>query len=193
MDNLVIAKYQDGRMLKGRTLDIGPNKNEFHLTTLEGEQKWVNLRELKSVFFVKALEGGSARNRAGTTDRPKHGRKITIEFEDGEQLVGTSFDHRITKDFFFVFPVDENDNNERILINRGATRRILLEKIESDAEAAARIALETKIYRGMYEAAVETDRAGLGIEKTQIVAIGNALRNNLGPAVAQYPKSAIDF
>jgi len=186
MKNLVIAKYHDGTMLRGHTLDIRPNKDEFHLTTLEGEQKWVYLRDLKSVFFVKEFQGGGQRHREADPQSHQHGRKITVEFEDGEQLVGTSFEYRPNKDFFFVFPINENDNNERILVNRKAARRVLLEKVLSDEELAAKAHLEVQTYKRLYEAALEIDHCGLQIGKDDAVRIGRGLKKALEPIAQGY-------
>ena len=61
IQNLVVARYMDGRIAKGTTYDFGPQKNTFHVISgKEDDQKVSNeifLSELKAVFFVKSLEG----------------------------------------------------------------------------------------------------------------------------------------
>ncbi len=64
IQNYVVARYRDGRMVKGITYDFGPQKKGFHVVLLEGEAEKqgdkvqeVLFSELKAVFFVKSLEG----------------------------------------------------------------------------------------------------------------------------------------
>jgi hypothetical protein len=119
MKNMVIAKYLDGKMVRGSTLDVG-NKDTFHLTTVEGETREIRISDLKAVFFVKSLTG--AAKFAGGARPLIVGKKVRVKFFDNEEIEGTSIDYAQRKDHFFIFPLDEKSNNERILINRKAAR-----------------------------------------------------------------------
>jgi hypothetical protein len=64
VQNLVVARYRDGKMIRGVTHDFGPQKKVFHVSTVEKHGRTVNgkifdisISELKAVFFVKSLEG----------------------------------------------------------------------------------------------------------------------------------------
>jgi len=37
--NQVVARYQDGRMVKGVTYDFGPQKKSFHVVSVDEEKK----------------------------------------------------------------------------------------------------------------------------------------------------------
>jgi hypothetical protein len=58
--NYVVARYRDGRIIKGITYDFGPQKRGFHVNSVGedvGKVSEVLFSELKAVFFVKSLEG----------------------------------------------------------------------------------------------------------------------------------------
>ena len=120
-------------MLKGTTLDVHPGKKAFHLTLIDGEQKEISLSSPKAIFFVKSFEGHLKGHREIPVDsalqQPGYGLKVVVEFKDGEKIVGTTMNRRsLENDQFFLFPLNPTDNNERILINRKATRNIGVRK-----------------------------------------------------------------
>ena len=56
----IVARYLDGRMIKGFTQDFFPNKPSFHLfpeANPSGEGAKVFLIDLKAVFFVRDFLG----------------------------------------------------------------------------------------------------------------------------------------
>jgi hypothetical protein len=56
----VVARYRDGRIIKGVTYDFGPQKRGFHVNSSgedAGKVSEVLFSELKAVFLVKSLEG----------------------------------------------------------------------------------------------------------------------------------------
>jgi hypothetical protein len=128
MNNLVVARYLDGRMLKGTSLDIDPAKPTFHLRPPEGITAEVKLKDLKDLFFVRSLEGDMARNDAralSPTDPRAHGSTaVSLHFPDGEVMVGLTNRFPPNRPFFFVVPVDPESNNIRILVNRGAVKKM---------------------------------------------------------------------
>jgi hypothetical protein len=48
VQNLVVARYQDGRIVKGTTYDFGPQKKGFHVVPLGEEGK----KFPKSFFLI---------------------------------------------------------------------------------------------------------------------------------------------
>src|SRR4030042_6061086 len=87
--NLVVARYKDGRLVKGITHDFGPQKKAFHVVSLGGEGEArgkvyeVFLSELKAVFFVKSLRG-------------KPGREHPKEEPAGQEKIAGSVGVKIT-------------------------------------------------------------------------------------------------
>ncbi|NIM19814.1 MAG: hypothetical protein GTO51_06175 [Candidatus Latescibacteria bacterium] len=124
----VIAHYIDGNLLKGTTLDFQPSKPFFHIRTPEGDVHKVELKELKAVFFVKALEGSTTYNeRKGFLSKRDKGRKVLIEFSDGEVIFGYTLSYTSKGLGFFIIPGDPNSNNEKVFIVHSATKRVKIQ------------------------------------------------------------------
>ena len=88
MKNMVVARFVDGRMLKGTTSDFFPTKETFHVDDGSGEAKEVRISDLKAVFFVKTYEGDKNRRGGRNAERGGLGRKIMVSFKDGEMILG---------------------------------------------------------------------------------------------------------
>jgi hypothetical protein len=120
--NLVVARFADGRLLKGQTNDCLPSKDRFHLlpedkalgtTALE-----VAVSELKALFFVKDLKGDQvhAETNAFEAGKATPGRKLKVTFLDNEVIVGTTQGYQPDRPGFFLVPADARSNNERCFI-----------------------------------------------------------------------------
>jgi hypothetical protein len=124
MSKKVVARYQDGRVVKGTSLDVDPNRTRFHVRAADAAAVQVDMNDLKALFFVRSLEGDATRNdRATSVDNDPRGRGATLVklgFADGETIVGMTIGWPPRKPFFFVTPVDPDSNNIRILVNRSA-------------------------------------------------------------------------
>jgi hypothetical protein len=128
MINNVVARFADGRLAKGTSLDVDPTKPLCHVKTADQGMVEVKLAELKALFFVKSLNGDSRRQDAERPD-PKDPRLrgstlVEVEFRDGERLVGLSNRYPPVGTYFFVLPVDPASNNVRILVNRAQARNV---------------------------------------------------------------------
>ncbi len=130
MQNKIVVRYQDGRVLKGRTGDFLPTKPVFHLTLLDAapdaKPLEVQMAEVKAVFFVKDFVGDAQRKKVQDfqAGKPVVGRKIRVTFQDGETLVGTTQGYDPTRAGFFVTPADADSNNERCFVVTRATRQV---------------------------------------------------------------------
>jgi hypothetical protein len=122
MSNLVIARYADGRTVKGTSIDVDPAKPLCHVRTAEGKVVEVQLADLKALFFVRDLKGDRLRPDAQRPDpadsRLRGAKGIQVTFKDGEKLVGVTHHFPPVKPMFFVLPVDAGSNNIRVLVNR---------------------------------------------------------------------------
>lgn len=128
--NKVIARYGDGRLLKGFTNDFMPGKEEFHITP-EGVPTGtaptpVQREELKALFFVKDFEGDPSHDERKNFDdvRTVSGRKIRVEFSDGEVLIGTTLGYQRGRPGFFIESVDDESNILRCFVVTSATKSI---------------------------------------------------------------------
>ena len=125
--NRVVARYRDGRMIKGVTGDFGPAREVFHVTP-EGGGAPVTIRpgDLKAIFFVRDLVGDP-------DHQPKNefaasalaiGKKLRVVFEDGEVLVGTTQGYQPGRPGFFIVPADPTTNTERCFVITAATKEV---------------------------------------------------------------------
>ena len=132
----VVVKFKDGKILKGWTANISPNKEVFYLykhKELREKDKEdiieVKLSSLRAVFFVKSHKGNKDYKKVRTfKDQPKvtpSQRKIIVTCKDGEKIYGTTLGYNPNKKGFFIFPIDPKDNNERIFISQ-----VVVESVE---------------------------------------------------------------
>jgi hypothetical protein len=125
MRNSVVVHIPGGTLLKGVTHNFFPNKEKFHLTDSEtGEVREVSLAGIKAVFFVKGFEGDRDYQERTDVERTGLGKKILVNFKDGETLVGYSQGFTPGRPGFFVFPADPQSNNERIFVATEATTEV---------------------------------------------------------------------
>ena len=148
--NLVVARYADGRVLKGVTRDFSALRPSFHVEVEgNGQMVEVRCRQLKAAFFVKAFDGYPERaDLKGFTDGPPEnaqGRKIAVRFRDGEFMCGYTMSWSPDREGFFIFPADPGSNNDRIYVVVAATNEV---KAGPQAEALAQRVLAGESARG---------------------------------------------
>jgi hypothetical protein len=131
IQNKVVARFRDGRTLKGFTVDFLPTKPTFHLTSAgpppQSKSVVVRLADLKAVFFVKDLAGRPqphSDRQEFDPGKPVVGRKIRVVFKDQEILLGTTQGYDPSRSGFFVMPADTEANNERVFVVTAATQQI---------------------------------------------------------------------
>lgn len=125
-DNRVIARFLDGTLVRGTTLDFAATKNSFHVDDGYSTRE-IDIADLKALFFVRDFSGDSSyHERKGFFSPHAHGKKVMVEFLDGEVLFGYTFSYTSRGLGFFVFPGDPDSNNEKVFIVHGATRRVKL-------------------------------------------------------------------
>lgn len=128
MSNQVVARFLDGRVMKGKTLDMDPSRATFHLRNPLHPPVEIKLVELKALFFVKDLSGDpkhvEAMDLETEDSRARGSQPIEVEFADGERVVGLTVRYPPVRPFFYVLPADERSNNIRILVNKAAVVRM---------------------------------------------------------------------
>jgi len=128
--NLVVARYRDGKTIKGTTYDFGPQKKAFHVVPLGeegGKVSEVLFSDLKAVFFVKSLEGRQDHPMAKAVEEkpePAGPMKVKITFFDGETLVGTTQGYTLEREGFFIVPLEGDSNNLRIFVISKAVKQV---------------------------------------------------------------------
>jgi len=130
--NRVVARYQDGRVVKGVTNDFLPAKDRFHLVLADSppgaKPLEILVQDLKTLYFVKDFAGHPEHAKANEFDpnKPVQGRKIRVVFTDGEVMIGTTQGYQAGRPAFFVVPADKESNNERCFVVSAATREVSL-------------------------------------------------------------------
>ena len=128
--NRVVARFADGRMIKGSTSDFVATRDAFHVAPSDGSPSTkplsVLIKDLKAIFFVKDFAGRPTYRPRQEFDsaRPVIGRKIKVIFKDGEILVGTTQGYQPGRAGFFIAPADPESNIERCFVVTAATKEI---------------------------------------------------------------------
>jgi hypothetical protein len=125
--NKVVAHFRNGALLKGYTNDFIPTKDRFHIMDALGDQpREVNLHDLKGLYFVKDLEGdlGHAKSNLFSSQDLTPGRRLRVEFKDGEVMNGITQGYTPDRLGFFIVPADRSSNTERAFIITSATERV---------------------------------------------------------------------
>jgi hypothetical protein len=130
--NQIVARYADGRVVKGLTNDFFPAKDRFHLlpsgSAPGARAQEILVADLKALFFVKDFVGTPTHNESNQFEagKPPVGKKIRVVFRDGEVVVGTTQGYQPGRPGFFMIPADEKSNNSRCFVVAAATREVKL-------------------------------------------------------------------
>jgi len=130
IQNKIVARYQDGRLMKGFTNNFSPDKNIFHLVEMNAPSGSKTLAvcvpDLKAIFFVKDFVGNPEYNDRKEFDstKPVVGRRIKVVFKDGELMIGTTHGYRPDRMGFFIVPADPISNIERCFVVTSATQEV---------------------------------------------------------------------
>jgi len=116
----VVARFLDGRVLKGHTINFDPNRPTFQLRLVEDAAgagpMLVQLSDLKAVFFVKDFAGVAEYSEKKEFNTVATGRRLAVRFRDDEVLLGTSVTYDAKRQGFFLFPADRFSNNEKVFV-----------------------------------------------------------------------------
>lgn len=128
--NKLVARFADGRMLKGMTVDFSMEKDTFHVFAPPPDPGWdrveVPVDELKALFFVKDFDGDPLHVDRPTIEAPLavDERLVQVRFKDGETVLGTTQQYRPAQHGFFLTPLDPDSNNLRMFVVDTATEDI---------------------------------------------------------------------
>jgi hypothetical protein len=128
--NKVVARFANGRIIKGTTTDFFPNKDRLHVSVFDapdGDQLvCIRIEDLKAIFFVKDFEGDPLHDQLNEIDPSRHvlERPIRVTFKDGEVLVGVTSGYRPERPGFFLEPVDPESNIERCFVVTAAAAEV---------------------------------------------------------------------
>ena len=121
--NKIVAHYKNHDVIKGISNNFFPNKIYFNLEAPTGEMSRIDIDNLKAVFFTKDFDGNKDHHYDYSDDIPGAGRKMKVEFLDGEVIVGYSLGYSSERQGFFLTPADIKGNNERIFVVNSSTKK----------------------------------------------------------------------
>jgi hypothetical protein len=122
----VVARFRDGRLVRGYTADFHPSRPHLHLSAEPhaGDTLMLQLSQLKALFFVRDFAGDQNRVDRQDFGGALQGRKVAVTFHDGETLLGSTLGYRGEGNGFFVHPADPRSNNLRVFIAPGSTQQV---------------------------------------------------------------------
>jgi hypothetical protein len=140
MQEKVVARFRDGRIVKGTVRDFRADADVIMLDEDgSGEEHRISIADLKAIFFVKTFCGRSEYiERKVFGMRKLKGRKALVKFDDKETMVGY-IDGEVpwNKGFsletsgkkthgFFLTPTDGDCNNDRVFVVGDAIQDITI-------------------------------------------------------------------
>ena len=125
----VVARYSNGKITKGYTINFFPNKDRFHVTLVDkpsDRPTEVVVNQLKAVFVVRDLRGNPqyVERKSYMEGETPYGTSMELTFEDGEVMVGSSMSFDLRRQGFFITPADPNSNNIRVFVVCSAVKKI---------------------------------------------------------------------
>jgi len=126
----IVARFHDGKMVKGYTQNFFPNRSVFHVLPMDAADRTepveIRVNELKAVFFVRDFMGNKGYDERKVLDSGEkvQGRLIEVRFKDGEVLVGSTTGYDPKRPGFFFFPIDPKSNNIKAYILSSAVRGV---------------------------------------------------------------------
>jgi hypothetical protein len=130
MDQNLVVRFQNGRVLKGISNDFSTNRENFNLTLSNrssgSSSVKISLRDLKGIFFVKDFVGKKEYQEDKGFSKPGkafYGKKTIVHFKDGEILYGFTQNYSPDRLGFFLYPYDSQSNNLKLFaINAFVTK-----------------------------------------------------------------------
>jgi len=130
--NKVVARFADGRTVKGMTADFLQTRDTFHVAEAMADDEKapleIHTKDLKALFFVKDPDGDPHHVETQEFDpaHPPTGRRIRVTFTDGEVLTGTTTGYHPARPGFFLVPADPESNIERCWVVATSTQEVRL-------------------------------------------------------------------
>jgi len=125
----IVARYSNGKIIKGYTLDFFPNKDRFHVISADEPSDRpieVMVNQLKAVFVVRDLKGNPQyiERKSYMEGETPYGTPLEVTFEDGEVMVGSCMGFDLKRQGFFISPADPKSNNIRVFVVCSDVKRL---------------------------------------------------------------------
>ena len=122
--NKIVIQFKNGNILKGKTIDFFQNKKTFHINQEDSQIQEVDIEKLKAIFFVKDIQRDNNYVYKYTDVIAGGGKKIAVDFPDGEIIIGYVLGYSPQRRGFMMTPADLGGNNKRIFVINSATKSV---------------------------------------------------------------------
>ena len=123
----VIIHYANGTLVKCHASDVEIDRASVLVNTTDGTAYKLRHREIKALYWVRDFLGtqGYRETRKFPEGFQTSGRKLGVQFRDGERLVGVTHDDEPGSPGFHLVPADPKSNNLKIWVSRAAVARTI--------------------------------------------------------------------
>jgi len=112
MQHVPVVLHYRGGMTESVQVDgrMTPTAESLRVVDESGKPAEVLLASLKAIFFLRTIppEGG---------ERPAEGSLLSVEFQDGEVIRGTSSEYVPDRVGFFLYPLDRSKTDRVFVVN----------------------------------------------------------------------------
>ena len=131
----VVVALLDRKRERGYVFGFKPFGDGFTLQpgpTAAGPGRFMDFRICKAVYFVRSHDGNKAFKENKLTLPPtyRQGRKVSVDYPDGERTVGTTEGFNPSRVGFFMYPADPKSNNTEVFVITGNVDEIRLIGVE---------------------------------------------------------------
>ena len=122
----VVARFNDGRLVRGYTNDFDPSKAHLHVLSdlRDGKSTIILLSDLKALFFVRDFAGDPMRVNDKFFSQTPSGDRMEVTFRGNEVLVGSTQTYRADGKGFFLQPADPGSNNLRVFVTAAGVQQM---------------------------------------------------------------------
>jgi len=133
----VVARFNDGSIVRGYTNDFDPSKAHMHISSdlRDGESTIILLSDLKALFFVREFAGNPMREDDKFFSQTPNGDRVEVTFLDNEVMVGSTQSYPAEGQGFFLQPADPRSNNLSVFVTAAGvqhTRFLSPERQQTD-------------------------------------------------------------
>jgi len=121
----VVARFNDGSIVRGYTNDFDPSKAHMHISSdlRDGESTIILLSDLKALFFVREFAGNPMREDDKFFSQTPNGDRMEVTFLDNEVMVGSTQSYLAEGQGFFLQPADPRSNNLSVFVTAAGVQR----------------------------------------------------------------------
>ncbi len=122
----VVARFKDGRIVRGYTNDFDPARAHLHVSSdlRDDESSIILLSDLKALFFVRDFDGDPMRVEDKFFSETPNGDRVEVRFWDNEVMVGSTQSYLPEGQGFFLQPADPRSNNLSVFVTAAGMQEV---------------------------------------------------------------------